>query len=376
MVYTVNAALQHERSGVLREPVSFVEAVMRMFARTRPDAAARRARLGHWVPQALMPPRFRTATRPLSLALQGGGSFGAFTWGVLDRLLEQNDVAFDRVSGVSAGAVNAVLLADGLAEGGPAAARARLERFWRRVSSAGALVRFTHAVGGSAALELSTRLLSPYQFNPLGLNPLRDILAEEVDFARLRRASPLRLLIGATAVKDGRLRLFRNHEITLDAVLASACLPQLHHAVEIEGEWYWDGGFSANPPLRPLVLESEADDVVLVQITPEEAQPGVPYLLPDITRRMSQITFNGPLQREMEALADLMEACGRERYFRSRLCRKLQRLRLHRIAAEDVVEGLQRASAMAVGWPFLARLREAGRKAAADWWTRLARERS
>ena len=347
---------------------------MTLFARRRPAAPARpRAGLAHLLPQAFLWPRRHAGKRPLSLALQGGGSFGAFTWGVLDQLLEQDAVALDMVSGVSAGAVNAVLLADGLAEGGPAAARARLERFWRRVSGAGALVRFGRAVAGTAALalEFSTRLLSPYQFNPLGLNPLREILAEEVDFARLRRASPIRLLIGATAVKDGRLRLFRNDEITLDVVLASACLPQLHHAVEIEGEWYWDGGFSANPPLRPLVLESKADDVVLVQITPE-AQKGVPYLLHDITRRVNQITFNGPLQREMEAIADLTEAVRSERYFRSRLCRKLQRLSLHRIAAEDVVEGLQQASAMAVGWPFLARLKEGGRKAAADWAARLA----
>ncbi len=348
-----------------------------MFDRARRAVEARpRAAFRHLLPHAFAVPRRRApAKRPLSLALQGGGSFGAFTWGVLDRLLEDDAVALDMVSGVSAGAVNAVLLADGLAEGGPAAARARLERFWRRVSGAGALARMGHAVAGSAALALafSARLMSPYQFNPLGLNPLREILAEEVDFARLRRASPLRLLIGATAVKDGRLRLFRTEEITLEAVLASACLPQLHHAVEIEGEWYWDGGFSANPPLRPLVLDSKADDVMLVQITPE-AQKGMPYLLHDITRRMNQITFNGPLQREMEALADLTEACSRERYFRSRLCRKLQRLRLHRIAAEDAVEGLQQASAMAVGWPFLARLKEGGRKAAADWAARLARE--
>jgi NTE family protein len=340
---------------------------MTLFARRRTGAARLRPGLHHLLPHAFLGPRHRAAAkRPLSLALQGGGSFGAFTWGVLDRLLEQDAFALDMVSGVSAGAVNAVLLADGLAEGGPAAARARLERFWRRVSSAGALVRLTHAVAGTLALEFSARLLSPYQFNPLGINPLREILAEEVDFARLRRAAPLRLLIGATAVKDGRLRLFRTEEITLETVLASACLPQLHHAVEIEGEWYWDGGFSANPPLRPLVLASEAHDIVLVQITPE-AQTGVPRLLHDITRRVNQITFNGPLQREMEALADLTEAVRHERYFRSRLCRKLQRLRLHRIAAEEVIDGLQQASAMAVEWPFLARLREGGRKAAEAW---------
>lgn len=325
----------------------------------------------------MAPLRRERGKRALSLALQGGGSFGTFTWGVLDRLLEEDELALDMVSGVSAGAVNAVLLAAGLAEGGAKEARERIERFWRRVSGAAPLARLGRAASGTAAiaLELSARMLSPYQFNPLGLNPLREILAAEVDFARLREASPIALLIGATRVKDGRLRLFRTHEVTLEAVLASACLPQLQHAVEIDGEWYWDGGFSANPPLRPLVLESVADDVVLVQITPE-AQSGVPYLPLDITRRVNQITFNGPLQREIEALADLAAVCGRERYFRSRLCRKLRRLRLHRIAAEEVIEGLQQASAMALDWRFLSRLKEGGRRAAAEFLAALAQERA
>ncbi|HXZ00705.1 MAG TPA: patatin-like phospholipase family protein [Stellaceae bacterium] len=339
-------------------------------------AEGARASLRQLVPRALLAPlRRERRKRLVSLALQGGGSFGAFTWGVLDRLLERDDLAIDTVSGVSAGAVNAVLLASGLAEGGPAEARRRLERFWQRVSRAQRLGR---AASGTAALalELSMRMLSPYQLNPLGLNPLREILAAEIDFARLRETSPIRLLIGATRVKDGRLRLFRTEEITLEAVLASACLPQIQHAVAIEGEWYWDGGFSANPPLRQLVLDSLADDVVLVQITPEAQSGGAPVLLNDITRRVNQITFNGPLQREIEALADLCAVCGRERYFRSRLCRKLRRLRLHRIAAEDVVEGLQQASAMALDRRFLRRLREGGRQAAEDWATRLAQARA
>jgi NTE family protein len=255
-----------------------------------------------------------TAKRLLSLALQGGGSFGAFTWGVLDRLLEQDTVALDAVSGTSAGALNAVVLANGLAEGGPAEARARLERFWERLSNAASLAPFARrddAWAGSnwagsvatAALELSTRVVSPYHFNLLGLNPLRDILAEEVDFERLRAGSPIRLLIATTRVKDGRSRLFRDDEITLEAVLASTCLPHLHHAVEIEGEWYWDGGYSANPPLRQLVIDAKADDILLVQVTPE-TQEDVLRLSRDIARRVSQIAFNSPLQKEVEALAD------------------------------------------------------------------------
>jgi NTE family protein len=303
--------------------------------------------------------------RLLSLALQGGGSFGAFTWGVLDRLLEQGGIALDTVSGTSAGAVNAVVLADGLAEGGPAAARDRLQRFWRRVSRAAG---FTGAarVAATSALELSARVFSPYQFNPLDLNPLRDILAQEIDFERLRRNSPVRLLIAATRLRDGRLRLFREHEITLEAVLASASLPLLHHAVAIEGEWYWDGGYSANPPLRQLVGDSKATDIMVVQITPEE-QEGVPRLPSQIARLVAQFTFNGPLRRDIEALDDLCALCREEKIFRSRLCRKLTRLRLHHLVAERTVAQLHRASALNVDWNFLAALKQAGRDATETW---------
>lgn len=311
--------------------------------------------------------------RRLSLALQGGGSFGAFTWGVLDRLLADEDIAFDMVSGASAGAVNAVVLADGLAEGGPETARRRLAQFWRRLAAAAPpapLGDLGRAV--AAAAQASLPPLSPYQFNPLGINPLRQLLAAEIDFARLRRVSPVALLIAATRVRDGRLRLFREDEIGLEAVLASACLPQLHHAVEIDGEWYWDGAYSANPPLRQLVLDTRADDIVLVQLTPEIIE-GVPRFSPAITRRVMQITFNGALQREVEALADLAALCRRQGAFRSRFCRKLQRLRLHTIAAEEAVGELQRASAFDLDGAFLLRLRDAGRAAAAAW---LARART
>jgi NTE family protein len=323
-----------------------------------PRPWSRRSRLRRWLGRT---PR----TRLLSLALQGGGSFGAFTWGVLDRLLESELVDFDMLSGTSAGAVNAVLLASGLAEGGPDAARARLERFWKRIRSAAALAPFGSA-SAATAIELSARVVSPYQFNPFGLNPLRDILVEEVDFARLRAASPVRLLIAATQVKDGRLRLFREHEITVDAVLASTCLPQLHHAIEIDGEWYWDGGYSANPPLRQLVIDSRTDDILLVQITPEE-QDGVPRLSGNIARRVSQIGFNGPLLKEIEALDDLCALCKEAGLFRPRFCRKLERLRLHRIVAEHAVHGLHQESTLNLDSSFVARLRDSGYDAAQAW---------
>jgi NTE family protein len=304
--------------------------------------------------------------RVLSLALQGGGSFGAFTWGVLDRLLESDGVAFDAISGTSAGAVNAVVLANGLAQGGPDEARRQLEHLWKRLSRAAPLASLGAASATSAALELSTRVISPYQFNPLGVNMLRDILMAEVDFARLRKASPVRLLIAATRVTDGRLRLFREHEISLEAVLASACLPQLHHAVEIDGEWYWDGAFSANPPLRQLVVDSKTRDIVLVQISPEQ-QEGLPRLSSQIARRAAQIAFNSPLQKEIEALDDMRALCKEVGLFRPAVCRKLDRLRLHRIVAEDSIDGLNHASALRLDWSFLTDLKQSGYAAAAQW---------
>jgi NTE family protein len=200
--------------------------------------------------------------RCVSLALQGGGSFGAFTWGVLDRLLEDETVTFDAVSGASAGAVNAVLLASGLAQGGPGAAKEVLQRFWRR-ASVGSWGRLA-----GLAVEVAVRHLSPYQFNPFNLHPLKTLLAEEIDFDALRQHSKLKLLIAATRVRDGRLRIFREKAVTLDVILASTCLPVLHHAVSIDGEAYWDGGYSANPPLLPLVSASRAEEALVVQIMP------------------------------------------------------------------------------------------------------------
>src|SRR5882672_190924 len=315
------------------------------------------------IPGAIVRPIRRAGSkRGLSLALQGGGSFGAFTWGVLDRLLGDERIVLDAISGTSAGAINAVVLADGLAEGGPAKAREKLDRFWRRLSDAGAFSGLGQLTAVSAApsiLQVSAPLVSPYQFNPFGLDPLRDILREEVDFARLRAASPVRLVIAATRVKDGRARLFRNAEITLDSVLASACMPLLHHAVEIDEEWYWDGGYSVNPPLRALVAESKADDVLLVQLTPAEYE-GVPRLAPEIARRVGQIVFNHALHKELDALADLVDLCRDEGIARSRFCRKLQRLRLHHIAAEHVVEGLNGANALNLDRAFVGELRQKG----------------
>ena len=299
----------------------------------------------------------------LSLALQGGGSFGAFTWGVLDRLLEEKDVTFDAVSGASAGAINAVILSSGIARGGASGGREALAQFWQQASQAAP----GHGASRNSpglALDLSTRLMSPYQFNPLDFNPLRALLGE-VDFEALRKDPPLRLLIGATRVSDGRLRIFREHQITRDIVLASACLPLLQHAVTIDGEAYWDGGYAANPPILPLVTASRASDVLVVQIIPTEGEE-LPRTSPQIIRRLNQMTFNNSLLHDLDTLASMMEL-AKERGGEGRLSRKLQRLNLHRLSAEDAVPDLREMSAFNLDWDFLIRLRDAGRAAAADW---------
>ncbi|HEY1942389.1 MAG TPA: patatin-like phospholipase family protein [Roseiarcus sp.] len=311
------------------------------------------ARIGLHEPARAWPPR------RLSLALQGGGSFGAFTWGVLDRLLEEPDIAFDAVSGSSAGAVNAALLASGLAEGGRAEAKARLERFWRRMSASAAFLP-SGALSGSplaAGFGLVVRALSPYQLNPFNLNPLREALAAEVDFARLTAHSPLRLLIAATRVRDGKLRIFTNRELTVDAVLASACLPLIHHTVEIDGEPYWDGGYAANPPLLPLVQASSAPHLLIVQVTPNTTER-LPTTSREIAHRLEQIHFNASLNTELEALKFSLIVGAAP---------KLRRLRIGRISAQDEFEGLANESAGNLGWEFLERLRESGRGAVEAW---------
>ncbi|MGE0749435.1 MAG: patatin-like phospholipase family protein [Variibacter sp.] len=295
----------------------------------------------------------------MALALQGGGALGAFTWGVLDRLLEDG-ATFESISGASSGAVNALLVTSGLQHGGPEEARARLERFWRRASdkAANPLAVTTFRSG----LALFPRVFSPYQFNPLGLNPLREMLAEEIDFETIAGAD-IALLIAATRVRDGALRIFRNHELTVDAVLASAALPMVHHAIEIENEWYWDGGYSANPPLLPLVLESSPRDVLVVQIVPTESD-ALPRTPREINGRLTQITFNRSLMSELETITELSQ---RSEQADGALARKLQQLCLHTIRAEDSFANLADANALNLDWNFLVRLRDAGRAAAENW---------
>jgi NTE family protein len=303
---------------------------------------------------------------PLSLALQGGGAFGAFTWGVLDRLLEEPALAFDALSGASAGAVNGVLLADGLRDGGRDGAREKLEHFWMRLgrNTSGSFLP-TGGVRSGIAFDLSSRLLSPYQLNPFNLNPLRQLLAESVDFEALRADPPLRLLISATHVSDGATRIFTESEVSVDVVLASACLPLLHQAVTIDGESYWDGGYAANPPILPLVEASEAGRILLVQIVPTSGDDH-PTTSPGIVNRLNQITFNNALQRDLESVAALQRLSEAE-HGTTEPARKLRALAIDHVSAEDWYPNLSRRSAGNLDRSFLTGLRDAGREAASAW---------
>jgi NTE family protein len=307
----------------------------------------------------------------VDLGLQGGGAHGAFTWGVLDRLLEEAWLVFDGVSGTSAGAMNAVVMADGLAEGGPPQARAALERFWKRVSAAALLSplrrgpleiltgRWTLDYSPVfAALDVAARVLSPYDVNPLGSNPLERILQDSVDFARLARA-PIKIFVTATNVHTGRGRVFRNADITPEVLLASACLPTLFQAVEIDGEPYWDGGYSGNPTMAPLIRECSASDTILVQINPIE-RPGTPRTAREIHNRLNEIAFNAVLIKELRAGALLRHAAdpgtGEGAVW--------AKMRVHRIAS-DVMLNLGYSSKLIAEWEFFCMLRDEGRKAAA-----------
>jgi NTE family protein len=300
--------------------------------------------------------------RRLSLALQGGGSFGAFTWGVLDRLLEEPDCEIDTISGASAGAVNGVLLASGFVEGGREGARTRLRRFWRRIIEE-ASFRSLMLIGGFSPAGTSVtfgRGLSSARFDPFDLDPLRQALAAEIDFSALHDPTCPKLLVATTRVRDGSLQLFRNEDLTADVVLASTCPPLVHCAIEIEGDAYWDGAYAANPPLVQLVQDSEATDVLIVQVTPTR-DAYIPITMAAIDRRLDQIMANSALNAEIAAL-DFVRADA--------AASKLRSLRMFRIAAEDEIDGLAQRSAADIGAGFITALHRSGRDAADHWLAR------
>jgi NTE family protein len=311
--------------------------------------------------------------RAINLALQGGGVHGAFTWGVLDRLLEDdNALHFSWISATSAGAVNATALASGLAHGGREQARRTLRTVWEAVQEAGVpvLVRlnpFLRGLGRPSSLAPVAALLSPYEFNPLGFDPLRRILSEHIDFERIRAFSGIELLIAATDVATGAKRLFRRAELTVEAVLASACLPTIHHAVEIEGRAYWDGGFSANPDLVTLADESPAGDTLLVLLNAFD-QPGVPRSTREIAGTVSRITFNQPLRRDIEQIEAARAASDLGWWGRARTpAQRLARHRFHLVEAGHHTAILPADSKIQPDRTIISRLFLAGRSEAGKW---------
>lgn len=313
--------------------------------------------------------------RKVDIALQGGGSHGAFTWGVLDRLLEEETIEIAGVSGTSAGAMNAMALTQGLVEGGRAGARAKLESYWHTVAEAARYSPLRRTIwdrlAGRWSLEFSPgfvisqylqQTLSPYQFNPLDINPLRDIIASSFDFDLVNSPEAPRLFLGATNVRSGMPKIFRQPDITVDTVMASACLPFMFRAVEIDGEAYWDGGYMGNPPLFPLIDESEARDIILVQINPfrRDKLPTTAY---EIQNRLNEITFNGSLLKELRSISFLWEIIHTEKLDRE----AYRQARLHRIAAEEEMSALSVSSKLNAEPAFLEYLRDLGRRTADDW---------
>jgi NTE family protein len=315
-------------------------------------------------------------TKRINLALQGGGAHGAFTWGVLDRLLEDERIEIEGISATSAGAMNGTVLAYGYAVGGREGARAALAQFWQRVSRAAMNSPFqpswldralgNHSLHFSPAfvmLDLMSRLFSPYEFNPLNRNPLKEVLEASVDFELLRRReNPLKLFLSATNVKTGKVKVFERHEIWPQHVLASGCLPFLFQAVEIEGEHYWDGGYMGNPAIFPLIYGCTSKDIVIVHINPLERDE-VPRTAMDILNRVNEISFNSSLMREMRAIN-----------FVTRLIdggivdgKYLSRLFIHSIFADHVMKKLGASSKLNADWSFLQHLHAAGRQAATGW---------
>jgi NTE family protein len=311
--------------------------------------------------------------RAINLALQGGGVHGAFTWGVLDRLLEDDlPLRFAWISATSAGAVNAAALASGLAHGGRQQARQTLRTVWEAVQEAGVpdLMRFNpflRGLGRPSSLAPVAALLSPYEFNPLGFDPLRRILTEHIDFERIRAFAGLELLVAATDVATGAKRLFRRSELTVEAVLASACLPTIHHAVEIEGRAYWDGGFSANPDIVTLAAESPAGDTLVVLLNAMD-EPGVPRSAREIAGTVSRITFNQPLRRDVELIEAARTAAALGWWRRAHTpAQRLARHRFHLVEAGHHTAILPADSKIQPDRTTIARLFLAGQSEAGKW---------
>lgn len=313
--------------------------------------------------------------KKINLALQGGGAHGAFTWGVLDRLLEDGRLEIAAVSGTSAGAMNAVAMAAGFQRAGPDGAREVLEKFWRQMSASARLSPIQRApidvmMGnwsldqspGFLAMDFLSRVMSPYQLNPLNLNPLRELIEDCVDFEQVRKCQAFALFISATNVETGKVKVFDRESLTADMVMASACLPTVFQAVVIDGVPYWDGGYMGNPALFPFHYGSPASDIVVIQINPIERK-GVPKSAQEIQNRINEISFNSSLLKELRAI-DFVRRLVEEGLLTDK---RYRATRVHIIQNEAAMKPLGASSKMNAEWAFLSRLRDLGRSTAEAW---------
>lgn len=313
--------------------------------------------------------------KPINLGLQGGGAHGAFSWGVLDQILEDGRLDIDGLSGTSAGAMNAVVMADALVDGDADVARERLYKFWRSVSTEAMKSPIQRSAfdiffdnwnldhnPAFVFYDLLTRIASPYDLNPLNIDPLRQVLKSQIDFDRVHRCSSINIFVSATNVHTGRARVFTGSEVTMDAVMASACLPFLFHAVEIDGIPYWDGGYMGNPVLHPFIDECSSPDVLLVQINPVRRE-GTPKTSREILNRVNEISFNGSLLKELR-MVEFVNKCLRNGDLKGQ---PFKEIFLHRIDGGTGLEALSPSSKVNAEWLFLTHLRDLGRATAERW---------
>ncbi len=310
--------------------------------------------------------------KSINLALQGGGSHGAFTWGVLDYLMEDGRVNIEGISGTSAGAMNAVVFTQGFMEGGAEGARQSLESFWLKISNLATFSPLKRSLMGIftgnwdisdspayVMMDYMSRIASPYELNPFKFNPLRELVETTIDFEKIRTCRDIELFIAATNVRSGKIKIFEGNELTADMILASACLPTIYQAVEVDGIPYWDGGFSGNPPLFPLFQTTESQDIVIVQVNPIERLE-VPKTAKEIQNRINEISFNSSLLRELRSIEFVHRLLDENKLDADHYANIL----VHRIEATEKINPLSSSSKMISEWSFLTHLRDIGREAA------------
>lgn len=322
-------------------------------------------------------PPLKNGKKVINLALQGGGAHGAFAWGVIDKILEDGRIEIEGISGTSAGSMNAAVLAYGMIKG-PENARRVMEQFWKKISDVGKIYNplKLNAIEKMMGVELENSManhmskmishnFSPYQTNPKNFNPLKDALVEIVDFDDLNANSPIKLFLTATNVRTGKARVFHPHEITPDVVLASACLPFMFQAVEIENDFYWDGGYMGNPVLYPLIAETDSNDILIVHINPIE-RAGPPKTSEDIQNRVNEITFNTSLIKELRAIHFVQEMINKK-WIKDEFKDELKYVLIHSLRADNAMTDLSVTTKLSSDWEFLTMLRDRGRTYAEDW---------